>query len=474
MATMQPTTCRTLSRASVLPGLDRVRQAAQHNPKQRFTALLHHVTVELLTAAYSWLRRDAAPGVDAVTWQEYGENLDARIHKLHARVHRGAYRAQPSRRRMIPKPDGRQRPLGIASLEDKIVQRAVVEVLNAVYESEFLGFSYGFRSGRSQHDALDALAFGIERTKVNWILDADLQSFFDTVDHEWLMRFVEHRVADRRVLQLIRKWLKAGVLEDGVLTPTDKGTPQGAVASPLLANIYLHYVFDLWADHWRKTRARGRVIIVRYADDFIVGFQHKDAADAFLTHLRKRMEKFALSLHQHKTRLIEFGRFAAINRARLGLGKPEVFTFLGFTHICSRARNGTFLLKRESRRDRLQATLKAIKERLRRKMHSSIAEQGRWLRQVVNGYFGYHAVPTNSRALGTFRHAVTRLWMKVLRGRSQHDRTTWERMSRIATKWLPAANIRHPWPVVRFIVKHPRWKPGALIGHAGLCAGGGG
>jgi len=351
--------------------------------------------------------------------------------------------------------------LGIAALEDKIVQRAVVQVLNAIYEEDFLGFSYGFRPGRGQHDALDALAVGITMTKVNWIVDADIAGFFDAVSHEWLIRFVEHRVGDRRILRLIRKWLKAGVIEDGTLAPTEAGTPQGAVISPLLANIYLHYVFDLWADQWRKKQAKGQVIVVRYADDIVMGFQHKREAERFMAEMRERLEKFALSLHPEKTRLIEFGRFAAKDRESRGLGKPETFNFLGFTHICSRSRRGAFQLKRQTRRDRMRARLRAIKEELRRRMHEPIPLQGKWLGQVVRGYLAYHAVPTNSRCLGAFRHYVVDLWRRSLVQRSQRDRTTWNRMAQLAAEFLPPPRILHPWPSVRFAVKHPRWEPGA-------------
>jgi len=459
--TVEPRTCRTPSRESVLQGLDRVRQAAKARKKERFTALLHHVNVELLKDAYFWLKRNAAPGVDGLTWKEYEEDLEAKVVDLHARLHRGAYRALPSRRKYIAKADGRQRPLGIAALEDKIVQRALVEVLNAIYEEDIVGFSYGFRSGRGQHDALDALAVGITRMKVNWILDADIRSFFDSVSHEWLIRFVEHRIGDPRVIRLIRKWLKAGVMEDGVVKPTEVGTPQGAVASPLLANIYLHYVFDLWANRWRDHHAYGEVIIVRYADDIVVGFEREVEAKSFLADLRQRMEQFALSLHPDKTRLIEFGRFAVQNRARCGRGKPETFNFLGFTHISGRSRKGGFQLRRKSRRDRLRAKLREIKEELWQRMHEPIPHQGRWLGQVVRGYFNYHAVPTNVASLCAFRHHVTELWRRTLQRRSQRDRTPWKRMARLEADFLPRARILHPWPDARFAVTHPRWEPGA-------------
>jgi group II intron reverse transcriptase/maturase len=445
----------------VSQGLERVRQAAKARKKERFTALLHHVDVDLLKAAYYGLKRSAAPGVDGLTWQEYEQNLEANVVQLHARVHRGSYRALPTRRRYIAKADGRQRPLGIAALEDKIVQRALVEVLNAIYEEDFLGFSYGFRPGRSQHDCLDALAVGITRMKVSWILDADIRSFFDTLSHEWLIRFVEHRVGDPRVIRLLSKWLKAGVMEDAVVRPTEEGTPQGAVISPLLANIYLHYVFDLWANRWRKHHARGEVIIVRYADDIVVGFEHGAEARRFQADLRLRMEQYALSLHGEKTRLIEFGRFAAERRARRGLGKAQTFNFLGFTHISGRSRTGGFQLKRKTRRDRMRAKLKEIKEALRRRMHDSIAQQGRWLAKVVRGYFNYHAVPTNAQSLGAFRHHVIDLWRRTLKRRSQRDGITWARAAQLAAEFLPAARILHPWPDARFAVTHPRWEPGA-------------
>jgi group II intron reverse transcriptase/maturase len=465
-------THRTPSRESVSPGLDRVRQRAGEKKEEKFTALLHHVDVDLLRSAYGWLAKDAAAGVDGVTWLEYGQNLEPRLAELKDRIHRGAYRALPSRRVYIPKPDGRQRPLGIAALEDKIVQRAVVEVLNAIYEEDFLGFSYGFRSGRGQHDALDALAVGITRRRVNFILDADIAGFFDTVSHDWLIKFVEYRIADRRMVRLIRKWLKVGVMEEGVVRPGTVGTPQGAVISPLLANIYLHYVFDLWAQQWRQRHARGDVILVRYADDIVVGFEHQAEAERFLAELRERMTAFGLTLHPEKTRLIAFGRFAAANRRARGLGKPETFNFLGFTHICGRSRRGGFQLKRKSRRDRMRAKLRAVKEVLRRRMHEPVDEQGAWLGRVVRGFFAYHAVPANNRALAAFRYHVMALWRRTLRHRSQRDGTTWPRIRALADRWLPKPAILHPRPEQRFAVRHPRWEPDARIGHVRFCAGG--
>jgi RNA-directed DNA polymerase len=384
----------------------------------------------------------------------------------------GSLPALPSRRVYIPKPDGRQRPLAVAALEDKIVQRATAEVLNAIYEEDFLGFSYGFRPGRGAHDALDALVVAIESRKVNFILDADIRAFFDEISQEWLVRFLEHRVGDRRITRLIQKWLKAGVLEDGVVSVSEMGTGQGSVISPLLANIYLHYTLDLWAERWRRRAATGEMIIVRYADDFIVGFQHESDARRFLDAMRERLGKFALSLHPEKTRLIEFGRFAAENRKRRGQGKPETFDFLGFTFICSTTRRGRFQIKRKSRRDRMRAKLQEIKQGLRRRMHRPIPEQGKWLKQVVTGYFNYHAVPTNGRALATFRFFISDLWRRTLRRRSQKDRMSWQRIERLANDFLPKPRILHPWPDARFAVTHPRWEPYARIGHVRICAGG--
>ena len=454
--TGQQSTRRTQIRESVSQELERVRKAARLGKKEKFTALLHHISVETLQTAFYALKRKAAPGVDGVTWKEYEADLERRLIDLHGRIHRGAYRPQPSRRTYIPKADGRQRPLAIAALEDKIVQGATVMVLNAIYEEDFLGFSYGFRPGRGSHDALDALAVGITSRKVNYILDADIRTFFDSVSQEWLVRFVEHRIGDKRIIRLIRKWLRAGILEDGTVTVSERGTGQGSVASPLLANIYLHYVFDLWAERWRRHEATGDMIVMRYADDMVLGFQHESDAHRFLDAMRARFEEFALSLHPDKTRLIEFGRFAAAGREKRGLGKPETFNFLGFTFICGRSRRGSFLLKRKSRRDRVKAKLKEIKVELRRRMHRPVPEQGSWLAQVIRGFFAYHAVPTNFAVLGKFRHQVIRLWLRTLRLRSQKDDTPWTRMEKLANDFLPKPKILHPWPAVRFAAKHPR------------------
>jgi group II intron reverse transcriptase/maturase len=440
----------------VTQALDRVRQAARLRKKEKLTALFHHLSVDLLRESFFALKRKSAPGVDGLTWQTYAADLDRNLTDLHARVHRGAYRALPARRTYIPKADGKQRPLAVAALEDKIVQKATVAVLNSVYEEEFLGFSYGFRPGRGQHDALDALAYGITTRKVSFILDADIRSFFDEVSQAWLVRFVEHRISDPRIIRLIRKWLGAGVLEDGVVTVSEKGTGQGAVISPLLANIYLHYVLDLWAERWRRREAKGDMIIIRYADDVVVGFEYEADARRFWDAMRKRFEEFSLSLHPEKTRLIEFGRFAAERRAKRGLGKPETFNFLGFTHICGRSRKGTYQIRRHTRRDRMRAALKEIKEELRRRMHQSISEQGRWLGQVVRGYFAYHAVPTNERKMSAFHHFVMKLWRRALRRRGQRDYTSWDRIERLTDAWLPKPRTLHPWPQARFAVNHSR------------------
>ena len=452
----QQSTLRTLGRARVSQALGRVRQATRQRKKEKLTALLHHVTIELLREAFFALKRDAAPGADGVTWEDYGADLEPKLADLHDRVHRGAYRAQPSRRRYIPKADGKQRPLAVAALEDKIIQKATAAVLNAIYEEDFLGFSYGFRPQRGQHDALDALVVGITSRRVNFILDTDIRAFFDSVSQEWLVRFLEHRIGDKRITRLIQKWLRAGFLEDGIVTVSETGTGQGSVISPLLANVYLHYVFDLWAERWRRRDATGDMIIVRYADDIVVGFEHETDARRFWEAMRQRLEDYALALHPEKTRLIEFGRRAADNRARRGLGKPETFNFLGFTFICGRSRRGRFLLHRKTRRDRMWAKLQEIKDELRERMHWPIPTQGKWLRQVVKGFFAYHAVPTNLPALGAFRTHVTRHWLRTLRTRSQKDRYEWDRIRKIANDWLPQPRILHPWPNVRFAVRHSR------------------
>ena len=439
----------------VTSGLDRVRLVARRDKDVRFTALLHHVDLDRLWAAFAAINPKATPGVDKVTWETYGQDLRINLENLLSRVHSGAYRASPSRRVYIPKPDGRLRPLGVATLEDKIVQRAVVEVLNAIYEEDFLGFSYGFRPGRSPHDALDALSVGISRKKVNYVLDADISDFFASLDRDWLMRFLRHRIADERVLRLISKWLAAGVVEDGKLSETEQGSPQGASLSPLLANVYLHYVLDLWADWWRKRHARGDVIIVRFADDFVVGFQYRDDAEEFQSALRERFAEFSLELHPEKTRLIEFGRYAVPRRKARGEGKPETFSFLGFTHICAVTRRGRFWVRRVTDRKRLRAKLKQVKTEIMRRRHLPVPEQGRWLASVVTGHQNYYAVHGNYEAVSFFRYEVTRHWHHALKRRSQRNRLPWDRMNRLAKRWLPRTRITHPYPEQRFAASHP-------------------
>jgi RNA-directed DNA polymerase len=438
---------RTQRRVVPPDGIERVRQAAKRDRKQRFTALLHHVyDIDRLRAAYVALKRDAAAGIDGETWRHYGEALDANLRDLAARVKRGAYRASPVRRAYIPKADGRQRPLGVPTLEDKIVQRAVTEVLNAIYERDFLGFSYGFRPGRSPHQALDALAVGIQTRRVNWVLDADIQGFFDTLNHEWLIRFLEHRVGDRRVVRLIQKWLRAGVLEDGQRIRSEVGTVQGGSISPLLANVYLHYVFDLWVHRWRRTQTRSDVVVARFADDFVVGFEHREEAKRFLAELRERFARFGLALHPDKTRLIEFGRYADRDRRGRGDGKPETFTFLGFTHSCGKTRKGRFTVLRQTMRRRWQAKLQAVKAELRRRLHRPIPEQGRYLRSVLVGHVRYYGVPRNGPSLMAFHGALGRVWYRALRRRSQTARLTWSRLTRLTGRWLPTPHICHPYP----------------------------
>jgi group II intron reverse transcriptase/maturase len=427
-----------------------VRQVAERDKEVQFTALLHHVDIESLRSGFGALKRQAAPGVDGMTWLAYEQDLETNLEDLHDRLHRGAYRPKPSRRVYIPKADGRQRPLGIATVEDKIVQSAVVAVLNAIYEADFYGFSYGFRPGRRQHDALDALAVGLERKKVNWVLDADIRDFFTSLDHGRLEEFVEQRIGDRRVLRLIQRWLRAGVIEDGTWTESEEGTPQGATVSPLLANVYLHHAFDQWADGWRSERASGDMIVVRYADDFVVGFEHRADAERFRDELGERLAEYGLELKAEKTRLIEFGRFAAPNRAARGLGKPETFDFLGFTHICGRTRAGRFALKRITIAKRMRTRLKEVKAKLMRRMHLPIPEVGRWLESVVRGHFGYFAVPGNLEAAGAFRRQVERHWRRALGRRSQRGKATWEHMRRLFDRWLPKPRVLHPHPSQRF------------------------
>jgi len=454
---MNEHTSRAQDREIASRGLQGVREAAQRDKGLRFTTLLHHVNESRLLESFYLLKKQAAPGVDRVTWGEYEEGVEARITDLHDRIHRGAYRAQPSRRVYIPKPDGRERPLGIAALEDKIVQQAVAEVLNQIYEGDFLGFSYGFRPGRSAHNALDSLSAAIMTKKVNWILDADIKGFFDAISHEKLMALIELRIADRRILRLIGKWLTAGVSEDGEWSETKVGTPQGAVISPLLANIYLHYVLDQWVMEWRRVHAKGDVVIVRCADDFVLGFQHRHEAESFLKQLRERMAEYELELHPEKTRLIEFGRFAEGNRKRDGAGKPETFNFLGFTHICSTIhKSGKFTVKRKTVGKRMTAKLHDVAAKLRRRINDPIEQTGDWLKQVERGYFNYHAVPGNLKRLYAFRREIARHWLSTLRRRSQRSRWTWERFQTLIDRYLPEPEILHPYPLERFYAKYPR------------------
>jgi len=446
----------TQSGKRVSQGLHGVRRAARERKQEQFNCLLHHLNVGLLRDSFYALKRQAAPGIDGVCWQEYETGLEDRLVDLHSRVHRGRYRAQPSRRVYISKADGRQRPLGVAALEDKIVQQAVVTILNQIYEVDFRGFSYGFRPSRSPHQALDALTVGILRKKVNWVLDADICGFFDNLSHEWAIKFIEHRVADRRILRLMQKWLRAGVSEGGQWSETKLGTPQGAVVSPLIANVYLHYVFDLWADVWRKKVAKGDVIIVRYADDLVVGFQHRTDVQRFQKQFRERLAKFGLELHPDKTRLIEFGRFAARNRKQRGEGKPETFTFLGFTHFCGqRISDGAFIVWRITAKKRMVAKLKAIKAELQRRKHHRTAEVGAWLRKVVLGYYQYHAVPGNTTQLRIFQRRINRLWRSVLIRRSQRAQMRWERLAPLLKRWIPPPHVLHPYPDARFDATHP-------------------
>src|SRR6267378_4027880 len=452
----QPNTYPTQSGKGVSQGLAGVRKAASENKEMKFTALLHQLTVDLLRESFYSLKRKAAPGVDGVTWPEYELGLEDRLIDLHDRVHRGAYRATPSRRVYIEKADGRQRPLAVPAIEDKLVQQAVVTILNQIYEEEFLGFSYGFRPGRSQHQALDALSYALLKKKVNYVLDADIRGFFDNLDKSWLVQFVEHRVADPRILRLIQKWLNAGVMEEGEWSNTKTGSPQGSVISSLLANIYLHYAFDLWVNGWRKKWAHGEVVVIRYADDTILGFQHQADADRFLENLRERLGKFGLELHPDKTRRIEFGRFAEENRKRRGEDKPETFDFLGFQHISGKNGIGRFTVRRPPLRKRMRAKLREIKQQLRERMHDPVRQTGQWLKSIMQGHFNYYAVPGNLDSLGVFRDRGLGHWGHTLRRRSQKRPISWERILALAKRWLPSPRVLHPYPADRFAASHPR------------------
>lgn len=433
--------------------LDGIRQTAKGRREAKFAGLLHHIyAVERLRAAYLAVKRDAAAGVDGQTWAGYGQDLEANLLDLSDRLARGGYRPQPVKRVYTTKADGSKRPLGVPALEDKIVQRASVEVLNAIYEQDFLGFSYGFRPGKSAHNALDAVAVGVSARKVNFVLDADISKFFDTIEHDKLIMFIEHRVADTRVVRLIKKWLHAGVLEEGRLSRSELGTVQGGSISPLLANIYLHYAFDLWVEQWRGRHARGDVIAVRYADDWVAGFQYRDDAERFKRAVEERLGQFGLKLHPEKTRLIEFGRFARDNRSRKGQGKPDTFDFLGFTHCCGKTRKGKFMVLRLTSGKRMRAKLLAVKTEMRKRMHQPIAEQGKYLRAVVAGHARYFAVPCNGARVQAFRFQVGRLWHRTLCRRSQLKHLSWKRMHKIVAHWLPSPRMCHPYPNQRLIV----------------------
>jgi RNA-directed DNA polymerase len=436
---------------------ERIRQSAQKGKEAKFTSLWHHVyDIETLREAYFGLKRKSAPGMDGETWKHYGMNLEENLQDLSGRLRRGAYKAKPVTRVYIPKGGGKERPIGIPVLEDKIVQRATVAVLNCIYEVDFKNFSYGFRLKRNPHQALDALAVAINTRKVSWVLDADIRGFFDAISHEWMMKFMEHRIADERVLRHIKKWLNAGVLEDGVKRYAEEGTPQGGSISPLLANIYLHYVLDLWVSQWRKTQATGELITVRFADDFVVGFQYRKDGQRFMKELKARLQTFNLELNESKTRLIEFGRFATENAKKWGEGKPKTFDFLGFRHICDKTAKGNFVVLRETRPDRMQRKLKDIKLELKRRMHQSTPEVGKWLRSVLRGHYQYFGVPRNNRRLSTFRHQVMRLWWRSMARRSQRQRNMYERMKRLTERWLPQPTICHPYPEERLCVIYSR------------------
>ena len=457
-------TRRTQDRESVTQAAERIRRFVQREPRERLTTLLHHVTVEALRWAFFALKKDAAAGADGMTWREYAQGLEGRLADLHDRVHSGAYRATPSRRVNMAKPGGGTRPLGVAALEDKIVQKAVVEtILTPIYEAEFLGFSYGFRPGRRAHDALDALSVGIMRRKISWVVDGDIRAFFDTVSRDWMVRFLEQRIADKRVIRLIIKWLNAGVMEAGEWRDDLRGTPQGSVISPILANVYLHYVLDLWFQKkWRHHGVNGDTIIVRYADDFVVGFQYRRDAERFVEAVKGRFASFDLEMHPEKTRLIEFGRFARESRRKRGQGKPETFDFLGFTHCCAKTRNGRFRIGRNPVARRMTRTLKRIKEALGRRMHQDVEEVAQWLGKVVNGWLNYFAVPNSSRYLRRFVMRLQRIWHHVLRRRSQKDRFSWVRLSRLTRMYWPKLEIRHPWPEQRFAVNSTRGRSPVL------------
>ena len=442
---------RTQWREGVLNKLLLIHQKAKADRKLRFTTLMHHIyNIDMLRMSYLEIKRNAAPGIDKETWESYGRELEENLKALSEQLKSGAYKAKAVRRVYIPKADGKQRPLGITALEDKIVQRAAVAVLNTIYETDFLGFSYGFRPKRSQHQALDALYGGMFTRKVNYVFDADIRDFFNKINREWLIKFIEHRIADKRVVRLIQKWLNAGILEEGEIIYNEQGTPQGSSASPLLANVFLHYVYDLWVQQWRKQKARGEVIVIRFADDTIVGFQYESDAKQFHNELKERFLKFGLELHPEKTRLIEFGRYASENRKKRNEGKPDTFTFLGFTHICGKTKkNGTFTIWRHTIKKKMHRKLKEIKDELKKRMHDSIQDVGQWLKAVVIGHYRYYGVPGNYEAMNDFRHLIGQRWKHSLKRRSQKANITWEKMGKLIEQWLPQPQICHKYPSER-------------------------
>jgi len=450
--TSQQNTSRTQKAGNDVPSaLDRIRKLASQEKGTKFNNLMHHIySIDRLRKCFFEMKKKAAAGIDKVTWKDYEENLESNLQDLSQRLKSGGYKAKPVRRVFIDKADGKKRPLGVPVLEDKLVQRSAVEVMNAIYETDFLGFSYGYRPGQSQHNCLDALYVALLTCKVNWVMDADIKGFFDSLDHEWLIKFVEHRIGDNRVIRLIRKWLKAGVMVGGLKEETNEGVPQGGSISPLLANIYLHYTLDLWVDHKRKDKSRGEVIIVRWADDFVMGFEHRSQAENFLAELQERMRKFSLELHPEKTRILEFGPYAVNNRKRREQSKPETFGFLGFTHIVGIKRsNRMYTVFRRTIGKKMRAKLTEIKQEMRNRMHHPVEDQGKWLKSVIEGHNRYYGVPGNQHAMMVFRFAIGQLWWRTLRRRGNRRKLPWKKMKRFVDLWLPQVKLHHPYPLRR-------------------------
>ncbi|NJM10140.1 MAG: group II intron reverse transcriptase/maturase [Bdellovibrionaceae bacterium] len=449
--TSQQNTLRTQQAGNdVQSALDRIRKLAKQEKGTKFNNLMHHIyNVDRLRKCFFEMKKKAAAGIDEVTWHDYEENLERNLQDLSRRLKVGGYKAKPVRRVFIDKADGKKRPLGVPVLEDKLVQRSTVEVMNAIYETDFRPFSYGYRPGRSQHNCLDALYVGLLTRKVNWVMDADIKGFFDSLNHEWLVKFVEHRIGDDRVIRLIRKWLKAGVMNEGTHEETSEGVPQGGSISPLLANIYLHYALDLWVDHKRRDKSRGEVIIVRWADDFVMGFEHKSQAENYLAELKDRMRKFSLELHPEKTRILEFGPWARYNRKRRQQGKPETFGFLGFTHIVGvKFSNGMYTVLRQTIRKKMRIKLTEVKQELRQRMSHPVNDQGKWLKSIVEGHCRYYGVPGNP-APNRFRFAISQMWWKTLRRRGNRRKLQWRKMEKIVDRWLPQVKLHHPYPLRR-------------------------